>query len=113
MKEDDPLLDRDLEAALGVQQFVAIEVGEQEYILSFNVAPGYDKSSILFSLGILRHSINQKIRQERMADALREARRIQASILPRGKQRVSRASISAAEPSRWRRSAATTSTSSR
>ena len=83
MKEDDPLLDRDLEAELGVQQFVALEVGDQEYILSFNVAPGYDKSSILFSLGILRHSINQKIRQERMADALREARRIQASILPR------------------------------
>ncbi len=84
MEEDDPLLDRDLEAELGVQQFVAIEVGDQDYILSFNVAPGYDKSSILFSLGILRHSINQKIRQERMADALREARRIQASILPRG-----------------------------
>lgn len=84
MEEDDPLLDRDLEADLGVDQFVAIEVGDQEYILSFNVAPGYDKSSILFSLGILRHSINQKIRQERMADALRQARRIQASIVPRG-----------------------------
>lgn len=84
MEEDDPLLDRDLEADLGVQQFVAIEVGDQEYILSFNVAPGYDKSSILFSLGILRHSINQKIRQERMVDALRQARRIQASIVPRG-----------------------------
>lgn len=83
MKEDDPLLDRDLEADLGVEQFVAIEVGDKEYILSFNVAPGYDKSSILFSLGILRHSINQKIRQERMADALREARRIQSSIVPR------------------------------
>ncbi len=85
MKEDDPLLDPDLEADLGVEQFVAIEVGDQEYILSFNVTPGYDKSSILFSLGILRHSINQKIRQEKMADVLREARRIQASILPRGK----------------------------
>lgn len=84
MEEDDPLLDRDLEADLGVQQFVALEVGDQEYILSFNVAPGYDKSSILFSLGILRHSINQKIRQERMADALRQARRIQSSIVPRG-----------------------------
>jgi len=84
MEEDDPLLDRDLEADLGVQQFVAIEVGDQEYILSFNVAPGHDKSSILFSLGILRHSINQKIRQERMVDALRQARRIQASIVPRG-----------------------------
>lgn len=84
MNEDDPLLDPDLEADLGVEQFVAIEVGDQDYILSFNVAPGHDKSSILFSLGILRHSINQKIRQERMADALREARRIQASIVPRG-----------------------------
>lgn len=84
MEADDPLLDRALESHLGVQQFVAIEVGDQEYILSFNVAPGYDRSGILFSLGILRHSINQKIRQERMADALRQARRIQASILPRG-----------------------------
>jgi sigma-B regulation protein RsbU (phosphoserine phosphatase) len=84
MEENDPLLDRELEAHLGVQQFVAIEVGDKDYILSFNVAPGYDKSSILFSLSILRHSINQKIRQERMVDALRDARRIQASILPRG-----------------------------
>ena len=83
MEADDPRLDRGLEDALGVQRFAAIEVGDQDYILSFNVAPGYDKSSILFSLSILRHSINQTIRQERMADALREARRIQASILPR------------------------------
>ena len=46
MEADDPLLDRALESHLGVQQFVAIEVGDQEYILSFNVAPGYDSELI-------------------------------------------------------------------
>ncbi|HYN20085.1 MAG TPA: PP2C family protein-serine/threonine phosphatase [Thermoanaerobaculia bacterium] len=83
MDADDPRIDRGLEQLLGVQQFAAIEVGDEEYILAFDVAAGVNGDDILFSLGILRHSINQKIRRERMEGIFAQARKIQASILPR------------------------------
>ncbi|HVT60448.1 MAG TPA: PP2C family protein-serine/threonine phosphatase [Thermoanaerobaculia bacterium] len=83
MDSDDPRLDKSLEDLLGVQRFAAIEVGNEEYILAFNVAPGINREDILFSLGIIRHSVNQKIRRERMEGIFEEARKIQASILPR------------------------------
>ena len=38
---------------------------------------------MLFSLGVLRYAINQKLRQERMEEVFEQARKIQASILPR------------------------------
>jgi sigma-B regulation protein RsbU (phosphoserine phosphatase) len=41
------------------------------------------REDIVFSLQILRNAINQKVRQERMEEVFREARKIQASILPR------------------------------
>jgi len=82
MEKSDPQFDHSLEEQLGVEQFAAIEVGE-DFVLAFNVAPGHHREDILFSLGILRHSLNQKIRQERMEGIFREARKIQASILPR------------------------------
>ena len=83
MDVEDPNVDRNLENLLGVQTFAAIEVGTEEYILAFNVAPGHDRDDILFSLGILRHSVNQKIRRDRMESIFEEARKIQTSILPR------------------------------
>jgi serine phosphatase RsbU (regulator of sigma subunit) len=83
LEADDPSLDPELEAHLGVQEFACISVGEGEYILAFNVAPGQQRDDILFSLGILRHAINQRLRHERLRDVFREARKIQQSILPR------------------------------
>src|SRR3954453_7054941 len=83
MDTEDPNIDRNLENLLGVQRFAAIEVGSEEYILAFNVAPGHDRDDILFSLGILRHSVNQKIRRDKMEGIFEQARKIQASILPR------------------------------
>jgi len=83
MDAEDPTIDRNLENLLGVQRFAAIEVGTEEYILAFNVASGHDRDDVLFSLGILRHSVNQKIRRDRMEGIFEEARKIQASILPR------------------------------
>lgn len=83
MDADDPRVDRGLEEVLGAQRFAAIEVGTEEYVLAFDLRPGVDRDDVLFSLGILRHSINQKIRQERMEGIFRQARQIQASILPR------------------------------
>jgi serine phosphatase RsbU (regulator of sigma subunit) len=83
MDGDDPRIDKSLEDLLGVQQFAAIEVGNEEYILAFNVAPGNNHEDVLFSLGIVRHSINEKLRRERMEGIFEEARKIQSSILPR------------------------------
>ena len=83
MDAEDPEIDRNLESQLGVQRFAAIEVGSEEYVLAFDVAPGYDREDILFSLGILRHSVNQKIRRDRMEGIFEQARKIQASILPK------------------------------
>lgn len=83
MDREDPRLDPQLEELLGAREFVAIEVNEGEYILAFDVAPGNDRDDVLFSLGILRHSINQKLRQDRMVGVFNEARKIQASILPK------------------------------
>lgn len=84
LEADDPSLDPMLEAHLGVQEFACISVGDGgEYILAFNVAFGQKRDDILFSLGILRHAINQRLRHERLKDVFREARKIQLSILPR------------------------------
>ncbi len=83
MTPDDPHFDREFESQLGVEGFAAIEVGEEEFLLSFDVAHGVHKEDVLFSLGVLRHSINQKLRQERMEEVFEQARKIQSSILPR------------------------------
>jgi phosphoserine phosphatase RsbU/P len=83
MGPEDPDIDKSLENLLGVERFAAIEVGNEEYILAFDVETGHHKDDILFSLGILRHSVNQKLRRDRMAGIFEEARKIQASILPR------------------------------
>ena len=83
MEPDDPGVDRALEETLGVREFACIEVGDEEYILAFNVDPVASRDDIVFSLQILRHAINQKLRQERIEEVFREARKIQASILPR------------------------------
>jgi sigma-B regulation protein RsbU (phosphoserine phosphatase) len=83
MEADDPRLDRGLEDALGVQRFAAIEVGDQDYILAFNVEADRDRTEVLYALGILRSAINLRLSQERIEEVLREARKIQASIFPR------------------------------
>ena len=83
MDAADPRIDRSLENLLGVGEFAAIELADEEYLLAFNIAGGHHRDDVLFSLGILRHSINQKIRRERMEGIFEEARKIQASILPR------------------------------
>lgn len=83
MSADASGADRDFENMLGVEEFAAISVGGDQYLIAFDVAPGYPREDTLFSLGILRHSVNQKIRQERMEGIFNEARRIQLSILPR------------------------------
>jgi sigma-B regulation protein RsbU (phosphoserine phosphatase) len=80
---DDPGLDPEIEALVGANDFAALMVGDHdEYLIAFDLTPDHRRDPVLFSLGLLRHSINNKIGQERVKDVLREARRIQQSILP-------------------------------
>lgn len=83
MCADTPGVDRSFEDLLGVEEFAAILVGGGQYLIAFDVSPGYPREDVVFSLGILRYSINQKIRQEQMEGIFNEARRIQLSILPK------------------------------
>jgi len=80
---EDPRVDPAIEGRLGVEGFAAIEVDDEEFLLSFDVAPDTDRETVLYSLGVLRHAINQRLRQERFEAVFDEARQIQASILPR------------------------------
>src|SRR5204862_3399350 len=76
-------VDPELERRLDADRFAAIAVGEDRYILSFSVDPGAPDEDLMASLGILRHAVDQKLRQERFVSALNEARQIQMSILPK------------------------------
>ncbi len=85
MERRAPSLDAELESRLGTgERFAAISVSEGDYILSFDVIPGRGSvEDLQASLNIVRLAINQKLRQEKMAGAMEEARRIQSSILPK------------------------------
>jgi len=83
MNPGDPRLDPELERKIGAEGFAAIELGDEEFLMAFDVARGAHHDDVLFSLGVLRHAINQKLRQQRMSAVFDEARKIQASILPK------------------------------
>ena len=82
MSEDDPLVDPEIETQLGAKEFAAVEVGNERYLLGFDVAPGSDRDDVLFSLGVVRHSINQRLQREQVDEIFRQARQIQTSIFP-------------------------------
>ncbi|MGC8916661.1 MAG: PP2C family protein-serine/threonine phosphatase [Thermoanaerobaculum sp.] len=85
MDRNAPGLDPELEKALGTgERFAAIALGDGEYIISFDVTPGLGSDDELAaSLNIVRLAISQKLRQERFDEILKDARRIQNSILPK------------------------------
>jgi stage II sporulation SpoE-like protein len=78
-----PGVDPEFEKKLDVDRFAAIAVGDDQYILSFSVEPGAPEDDLMASLGILRHAVDQKLRQDRLLSAMNEAREIQMSILPK------------------------------
>jgi sigma-B regulation protein RsbU (phosphoserine phosphatase) len=82
MDPDDIGIDPVLEEKLGARRFAAISVGDEDYILSFNVAPEGRREDILFSLNLVRYAINQKLRSAHFEALIAEAQRIQQSILP-------------------------------
>jgi serine phosphatase RsbU (regulator of sigma subunit) len=85
MERRAPFLDAELESRLGTgESFAAIAVADGDFILSFDVVPGRGSvEDLQASLNIVRLAINQKLRQEKLAGAMEEARRIQSSILPK------------------------------
>jgi sigma-B regulation protein RsbU (phosphoserine phosphatase) len=83
MGADDPRIDPELERALGVEEFAAVEVGDEDYVLGFNVAPGHNRDDVIWSLAVVRRAIDEKIHRQRVEDIFEQAQQIQASILPR------------------------------
>ncbi len=85
MRRDDPRLDKDIEKFLGVDEFAAIWIDSDrcDCIVAFDVADGRAREEIRYALSILRYSIQHRLREEWLDDVLREARRVQASMLPR------------------------------
>jgi len=82
MDPTDPGVDPVLEQKIGARRFAAISVGDEDWILSFDVSPELSREDILFSLNLVRYTINQKLRTEHFESILDEAQRIQQSILP-------------------------------
>ncbi|HEX8618272.1 MAG TPA: PP2C family protein-serine/threonine phosphatase [Thermoanaerobaculia bacterium] len=82
MDPTDPGFDPVLEKQLGAQRFCAISVGDEDYIIAFNVAAELGREDILFSLNLIRYAINQRIRTQWYESLIVEAQRIQQSILP-------------------------------
>lgn len=82
MDPSDPGVDPVLEEKLGAHRFCAIAVGDEDYIIAFNVSESLSREDILFSLNLIRYAINQRIRTQWYESLIVEAQRIQQSILP-------------------------------
>jgi sigma-B regulation protein RsbU (phosphoserine phosphatase) len=82
MDPGDPGFDPILEGQLGASRFCAISVGDEDYIIAFNVSPELKREDILFSLNLIRYAINQRMRAHWYESLIVEAQRIQQSILP-------------------------------
>jgi phosphoserine phosphatase RsbU/P len=83
MNPDDPGVDPDLEQRLGARRFAAIAAGDDNaHIIGFDVSPELSREDILFSLNLIRYTMNQRLRAERFESLIVEAQRIQQSILP-------------------------------
>ncbi|HEX2834940.1 MAG TPA: PP2C family protein-serine/threonine phosphatase [Thermoanaerobaculia bacterium] len=82
MDPSDPGVDPVLEEKLGAHRFCAIAVGDEDYIIAFNVSESLSREDILFSLNLIRYAINQRIRTHWYESLIVEAQRIQQSILP-------------------------------
>lgn len=83
MREGDPGFDARIEKRLGVKQFAAIALGDDdEYLIGFTIRKGADAPQVRLSLNTVRHAVNLKLRQEALESIIEQAKRIQLSLLP-------------------------------
>src|SRR4029079_7853155 len=73
MEPTDPGVDPVLEEKLGARRFAAIAVGDEKYVLSFDVAEDLGRDDIHFSLNLIRYAINQKVKAQRYEALIVEA----------------------------------------
>ncbi|MEM1180788.1 MAG: PP2C family protein-serine/threonine phosphatase, partial [Acidobacteriota bacterium] len=59
----------------------AIEVDSERYVIAFDVEPGH-RDAIVNALGVIRHAVTQKIREQEVEEIFSQAKQIQRSILP-------------------------------
>lgn len=82
---EDPGVDWAIEGALGVSTFAAIRVGEsRRQILAFSLRDHSDREHVIYTLNMIRHAINLKMRKAYLEDRVAEVREIQISLLPPG-----------------------------
>ena len=80
---EDPDVDREIEAAIGVEMFAAIMVGDHDdQIVAFSLAEDADANQVVHTLNTVRHAINLKLRHQALQDRVLEAKEIQLSLLP-------------------------------
>ncbi|OPL19091.1 MAG: hypothetical protein AVO35_12515 [Candidatus Aegiribacteria sp. MLS_C] len=84
MDRDDPEYDEQFEWAIGVNSnFAAISVGPgATHVIAFSISGDFREEDILYSLSAVRHVINLKLQEHRLAGIIDEARVIQESLLP-------------------------------
>ena len=83
MDPTDAGVDLELEKRLGASRFAAIAVGDDNaHIIGFDVSPEMSRDDILFSLNLVRYTMNQRLRAHHLESLIVEAQRIQQSILP-------------------------------
>jgi len=83
VRSTDPLFDPTIEGPLHVSFFAAISLGDSdEYVVSFTLHEPIDEVQIEYSLTLIRHVANLKIRHKRLESYIAEAKKIQTSLLP-------------------------------
>jgi sigma-B regulation protein RsbU (phosphoserine phosphatase) len=90
MRKGDPGYDEQIATAIGVgTTFAAIAVGPgNTHVLVFSVDGEINEEQVLYSLSAVRHVINMKLQQGKLAGLLEEARTIQESLMPSGSPQV-------------------------
>jgi serine phosphatase RsbU (regulator of sigma subunit) len=84
MHPGEPDFDSEIERAIGVTStFAAIAVGRgNTHVLAFSIKGEAKEENILYSLSAVRHVVNLKLEQDKLAGVLEESRIIQESLLP-------------------------------
>jgi sigma-B regulation protein RsbU (phosphoserine phosphatase) len=84
MRRGDRGFDEEFEAAIGAgATFAAIGIGpEVTHVIAFSIKGEVREEQILYSLTAIRHVVNLKLEQQRVAGMLEESRLVHESLLP-------------------------------